>query len=331
MVMGTLYLSEQNAHLRKTAQRLVVERDGEVLSEIPAFKVERVVVFGNVQITTPALVFLLHNNIETALLSINGKLHGRLVPAENKNIYLRLHQYRAYHDQTFRLELAKELIRSKLTNARRLLQRLAYGRSLDLQKPLDDISRYAEQAQKAESPDSVRGYEGKGTAAYFGGFAKLVQGFTFQGREKRPAKDPVNSLLSFGYTLLSGEVFAALSAGGLDPYLGFFHEIRYGRASLCFDLCEEFRHLVVDGLVLDLINHRRIQEEDFEEAPDEEGVLLKPDARKKFLGAFEQKMSGARKGTAGQDTCYRMAIHGQVERMRDAIEGKRKYEGYRYS
>ncbi|MFB3787123.1 MAG: CRISPR-associated endonuclease Cas1 [bacterium] len=328
--MGTLYLTEQNAHLRKTSQRLVVEKDGEIVRELPSFKVERVVVFGNVQITTQALMFLLQQGIDTSLLSLHGQLYGRLVPAESKNIFLRLQQYRAYGDSSFRLTLSKELVRSKLTNGRRLLQRLSYGRDLDLAPWLEEIARHAKSVETAHSLASVRGYEGKGTATYFEGFGKLVKGFAFTGRTRRPPKDPVNSLLSFGYTLLAGEVFAALSAGGLDPYLGFFHEVHYGRAALCFDLCEEFRHLVVDSLVLDLINHQVLKPDDFTSEPETEGILLKPEARKLFLSNFEKKMTGIRKPGAGEEESFRLAIHHQVDELRKVLAGKTEYKGYRY-
>lgn len=329
--MGTLYLTEQNSHLRKTSQRLVVERNGETLLEIPAFKVERVVVFGNVQITTPALVYLLQQGIETTLISAHGKIQGRLTPVENKNVFLRLRQYQTYSDSSFRISFARELIRSKLANGRRFLQRLSYSRELDLTPCLSDIARYMESVQRADSLDSIRGYEGKGTAAYFQAFASLVKYMKFAGRNRRPPRDPVNSLLSFGYTLLAGEVFAALSSGSLDPYLGFFHELKYGRAALCFDLCEEFRHLVVDGLVLDLVNRKRIQEDDFSPDPESGGLLLNPEPRKIFLQAFEQKMLGSRKSGEGDSSSYRMALHGQVEKLRAAIEGKADYRGFQSS
>lgn len=328
--MGTLYLCEQNAHLRKTSQRFEVEKDGKIVLELPAIKVDRVVVFGYVQLTTQAIDFLLQQGIETSFLSMRGKLYGHLVPAENKNIFLRLKQYQAYHDDSFRVAFAKELIRSKLKNGRRLLQRLGYSRNVDLQTSLTGMQQCAQQLDRCQSTKSIRGYEGQGTAHYFEGFAQLVQGFDFPGRNRRPPKDPVNSLLSFGYTLLAGEVFSALSAGGLDPYLGFFHEIHYGRASLCFDLCEEFRHLVVDGLVLDVVNHQKIQTDDFETHPDEEGIWLKPEAKKIFLAAFERKMQDERTNQ-GEKQTYRLAIHKQVERLRKSIEGKEAYQGYPYT
>lgn len=329
--MGTLYLCEQNSHLRKTSKRLVVEKDKKVLCELPAIKVDRVVVFGNVQITTQALNFLLKEGIDTALLSMRGKLYGRLVPAESKNIFLRLKQYHAYYDEAFKLKFSKELVVSKLKNGRRLLQRLSYGKECDTSKSLDEINRCVNQIDSCQSTKSLRGYEGQGTAAYFQGFGKLVKGFSFTGRNRRPPKDPVNSLLSFGYTLLTDEIFAALTAGGLDPYLGFFHEVHYGRASLCFDVCEEFRHLVVDGLVLDVINHQKIVETDFEKDEETGQMCLIPQAQKTFLSAFEQKMIDKRTTADGDNQSYRLAIHEQVNRLRKAIEGVSEYKGYRYT
>ncbi|MGI6456357.1 MAG: CRISPR-associated endonuclease Cas1 [bacterium] len=329
--MGTLYLTEQNSYLRRTSQRLVVELNGETLAEIPAIKVERVLVFGNVQISTQALHLLLNQGIDTSLLSYHGKIYGRLVPVENKNIYLRLSQYKAYHDSAFRLCFAKNIVQGKLLNGRRLLQRLSYGRKMDMEPVLREMSRYAQAVQQCTDLDQVRGYEGKGTAAYFHGFGQLIKGFDFCGRNRRPPRDPVNSLLSFGYTLLAGEVLAALAAGGLDPYLGFFHEVKYGRTALCFDLCEEFRHLVVDGLVLDWVNHEKVKAEDFTEDPESKGLLLSPEMRKQFLAAFEKKMTELRKNTSNKSINYRKSIHDQVDCVRHAIQGNTEYTAYRYT
>ena len=329
--MGTLYLCEQNSYLRKTSKRLRVEKDDQVLCELPAIKVDRVVIFGNVQISTQALNFLLKEGIDTALLSMRGKLYGRLIPAENKNVFLRLHQYRAYYDEAFRLQFSKELVRSKLKNGRRFLQRLSYGREYDISHSLDEMNRCVSQIDACQSTKSLRGYEGQGTAAYFQGFGQFVKGFSFTGRNRRPPKDPVNSLLSFGYTLLADEISAAITAGGLDPYLGFFHEAHYGRASLCFDLCEEFRHLIVDGLVLDVINHQKIKKEDFELDEETGKICLTPDAQKIFLAAFEHKMSDTRRTAEAKPQTYRLSIHEQVNQLRKAVEGKEDYKGYRYT
>lgn len=327
--MSTLYLTEQNSHLRKTSKRLIVESNGETKAEIPAFHINRVVIFGNVQVTTQALDFLLKENIDTAFLSTHGKLYGRLVPTENKNILLRLEQYKRYNDTTFRIEFAKEIVHRKLLNCRRFLQRMSYSRKLNISSTLNQIKTLAEQAKTSTQIDSIRGYEGKGTSYYFQSFGLLLNQFEFKSRVKRPPKDPVNSLLSFGYTLLANEIQSALSAGGIDPYLGFYHEVRYGMASLCFDICEEFRHIIVDALVLDVLNRNQLKHEDFFCDKETEKVLLHPEPRRKFLKAFDQKMSGKTNGEKlGID--YRMVIHQQVEKIRNAIEDKQTYEGYQY-
>jgi CRISPR-associated protein Cas1 len=142
----------------------------------------------------------------------------------------------------------------------------------------------------AEDLDSVRGHEGEGSAAYFRAFGSLVKGdgFAFDKRVRRPPTDPVNALLSFGYTLLANDLHSAASAVGFDPYVGFLHADRYGRPSLALDLMEEFRSIIVDSVTLACLNKRILQPVDFDVGIGNV-YTLKPEARKKFLQQYEER------------------------------------------
>ncbi len=151
------------------------------------------------------------------------------------------------------------------------------------------IQRIIREIPRASTVGSLLGYEGNGSAAYFGVFGKLLRDpMTFSRRRRRPPKDPVNALLSLGYTLLLHQVSSAIQVVGFDPYAGYLHQPRYGRPALALDLMEEFRPIIADSVVLNIINHRILTEQDFQE---ELGVVhLKAEARKKFYAKFEERL-----------------------------------------
>ena len=117
----------------------------------------------------------------------------------------------------------------------------------------------------------------------------MPEEFAFGERSRRPPRDPANSLLSLAYTLLAKECESALLVAGLDPYVGYLHEVRYGRPSLALDLMEEFRSVLADSVVLSLLNNRRVTLEDFD---DSEGFpRLRKEAWPKFLRAWEERLN----------------------------------------
>ena len=326
--MAPLYVVEQGAVVQKEGDRIVVRKDGQLLLSIPVFKLDSVVVFGGVQITTQAMALLLANGIEVAFMSIDGRLKGRLLPVESRNVPLRLQQYERYHDPTFRLRLAQAFVRGKLHNARAIVLRHMRNHP---EAPLEQSARALEEAMtqvgEVHDLDSLRGLEGRASAAYFTAFARMVRGdLTFSGRSRRPPGDPVNALLSLGYSLLTHELFGAVAARGLDPYLGFYHDVRYGRPALALDIVEEFRAPIVDRLVLALVNRRVFGPEDFEEG-EEGGVRLTNEAFRRFLTAYEERLRGPTPG--GREGGWRVIFRDQVGRLVRAVRWGEAYEAVR--
>jgi CRISPR-associated protein Cas1 len=329
--MATLFITEQGATLRKEANRLVVERDDVRLLEIHDFKVERVVIFGNVQITTQAMTFLVERGIDTTFLSLHGKLKARLVPIESKNSLLRVRQYELTHDSAFALSTAKAIVTAKINNCADLLKRHQRNHDgSDFRLELSQLSFLAEEAAARHSLDSLRGIEGQAAAVYFPGFGKaLRRNLQFTKRTRRPPRDPVNALLSFGYTLVYGEAIASLSSVGFDSYLGFYHSFHYGRCSLALDLMEEFRPLIVDRLVLKIINLEVVKSDDFETDPNT-GVNLKPGARKRFFREYETVMCDPfTSRVAGEQTSLRRALHQQAQALQRAVIEGSTYSPFR--
>ncbi len=317
----TLYLTEQGATLSRRGERLVVEKDGEALTDLPAAKVLRVFVFGNVSLTTPAIAYLLREGKEVAFLSSRGRYYGRLISSESKNPMLRRAQLRATDDPRTRLDLSRRLVLAKLANQRRVLHRRPGGKASAAAK---EVSAFIERAGKTASLEALRGMEGLAARAYFGAFGELLEGMEFPGRKRRPPPDPVNSLLSLGYTLLTYEAFSAAAAVGFDPYIGFFHADTYGRPSLALDIMEELRPVIVDTLVLGTLNRRRVRPEDFElgEEAGKPIALLNDDARKRFLALYEQRML-TRITHLSREMTYRGAVHAQARQVVNYIKDPR--------
>jgi CRISPR-associated protein Cas1 len=328
--MSTLYLTEQGSKLRKTSKRLVVEKAGTTLLAVPAYEVDRVLIFGAVQLSTQAISFLLDSGIEVSFLSMNGRLKGRLTPVQSKNVFLRLAQYDRHKDDEFKLMIAKSIIDAKLKNQRTLI--LRYQRNhpgIDFASERDTIANALSSLTHAKAIPSIMGLEGASTGAYFRCYAKMLsRNFAFEKRTRHPPLDPVNALLSLGYVLITNEIAALVEAAGLDPFIGFLHGVRYGRRSLALDLVEEFRHPVIDGLVQALINTGSVKEADFHKE-SKGAVLLNKDALKSFLSLYEERMEKLfLYRDNGSETSYRKLFRTQVEQLEHVVLNRELYQPF---
>jgi len=264
--MTVAYVMEQGATLNREGERLVVRKGGTTLHALHLFKLEQLILMGNVSLTSPALACLLDSGVDTVFMSLSGRYKGRLQSPLSKNIILRCEQFRRLGEPAFCLDAARSIVAGKINNLRTALQRLNRSReTLELDDHILDLKQLGQKAAEAENLESLRGYEGRAAVRYFDGFARgfLVEGVTFARRVRRPPTDPVNALLSLGYTLLFNTVMAAVSLVGFDPYLGCLHSVEYGRPSLPLDLMEEWRPVIVDSLVLSVFNLKVITLEDF--------------------------------------------------------------------
>lgn len=329
--MSTVYITEQGAVLRQSSRHLVVTKGKQRLAHLPILKINRLVIVGNVQMTTQAMNVLLQEGIDVTFLSTRGKLRGRLVATESKNVFARLAQYERFLDDEYQLETARAIVAGKLTNARAVMRLYQKNHpELDFSPELNALAEILQKIQNQRTPNSLRGSEGTGTATYFRAFGRMFSGeLRFTRRKRRPPGDPVNALLSLGYSLITNEVVAAVTASGLDPYIGFLHGAVYGRPSLALDIVEEFRHPTIDRFVLNLFNNQLFTLEDFRtEACG--GCYLKADALKRFFMLYEKRMQ--EKIAAGRpeipDQNYRDIIKTQVQTMSHAIQHREIYQPY---
>jgi CRISPR-associated protein Cas1 len=306
--MSVLYVTQADAVLSKNYEAFNValkQEDGSWKKQsIPAQTVDQVVLMGNPQVTGDALVYALELGMPVHYLSSFGKYLGSALPGYSRNGQLRLAQYQLYNDPVRRLELVKAIVTAKIHNQYQVLYR-----NNERDNPLKERKS---QVKNQKTLDQVRGIEGLAAREYFACWPSMVgKQWTFNGRNRRPPTDPVNSLLSFAYGLLRVQVTAAVHVAGLDPYIGYLHEVHHGQPSMVLDLMEEFRALIADNVVLTVLHKREIQPPDFSESLG--AYRLKEAARKSFLQAFERKMNDEFKHPVFEYRCtYRRAIELQA-------------------
>jgi CRISPR-associated protein Cas1 len=286
-----LYVQTQGARVGVRGQELVVLRKEEELGRAPLPQTSQLSVFGNVQVSTQALQVLIGAGKPVAFFSRGGWFYGTAQALPHGNVFVRRAQYRAADSEVKALEIVRRLVAAKLKNQRTLLRRNSEGED----RALDRLDSAARAAEVATSIDQARGHEGDGAAAYFAGFPAMLSAklparalFDLNGRNRRPPRDPTNAVLGFCYALLVREWTSVLAVVGLDPFLGFLHTPRHGRAALALDLMEEFRPIVADSVVLSLFNTGEISEAQF---VTRGGACNLTDAgRRTVLEAWERRM-----------------------------------------
>lgn len=257
-------------------------------------QIGRILMYGATDVTGSALRRIWQSGIQVVFLSPQGhQLLGKVQPAGNSPNLIWL-QHQAIMDSPFRLQISQQLIHDKIEAAitqARYFQR--QGKAPSAGEAITQWKKLQDACRRSRTLDSLRGVEGTAASGWFQLFASLLpNGWTFPGRKAHPATDPVNGLLSLGYTLLVARCQTLLAASDLDPLVGFLHDVRPGRPSLACDLMEPFRISLVDRLVLNVLATRRISAEAFEHTSD--GIRLKPPEFKIFLTAFEEDFHSSR-------------------------------------
>jgi CRISPR-associated protein Cas1 len=315
---NTLYLTTPNTYISRDHLNLRVEVDHEVKLSVPIHHLESVCIFGQVALSPPALQLCWEHGVSVNYFSENGYLIGRWEGVPNTSVTLRRAQYRAADNPAAAAAIARQCVAGKLQNSRQSLLRSAREssspeESARLQECAAEIAQllgtiqYAYNRGEALTVDQIRGYEGQGANLYFEVFdlhlRQQREDFTFRGRSRRPARDAINCLLSFVYALLRHDSIAALTATGLDPFVGYLHADRPNRPGLALDLMEEFRPLLADRLAITLINRRQITRDDFVER-EGGAVEFTPAGRKAVIKAYQmRKQETVRHPLLDQEYC----------------------------
>ena len=317
--MSFAYITEKGATISKKEGRFVVGRNHETLLEIPEETLEGLLVTDTVQITSHAMVSLLHLGIPVTWLSSRGKYFGRLESTSHVNVFKQKQQF-LLQDQPFSLEMSRRVLLAKVHNQLTLLRR--YNRERQIPAVMIDIHNMmtmADHLKTAEDRESLMGYEGMAAKIYFSALGKIVDpAFSFEKRSKRPPLDPFNSLLSFAYTFIMYELFTAITNEGLHPYVGFLHALKEHHPALASDLLEEWRAVLADSFVMALVQHHEIKEEHFCHDEESHGVYLTPEGRKNFFRVYEKKMRSTNQYIDGKHS-FRRSLNYQVAQYSQAL------------
>ncbi len=293
-----LYLDTQGLKVGRSGEVLAVKEKEKTIQDVRINEICQVNLMGNIQITTQAVQSLLEAEIPICYFSMGGWFYGMTTGLSTKNIFLRQKQFTLAAEPWFCRKLARQLTAGKIRNQRTFLLRNHLEPAARL---LAEMKEMGERAENARSLEELLGVEGNAARLYFSAFQGLIKvetddggvtsgGFTFdwEGRNRRPPLDPVNALLSLGYSMLAKDLTIACYAAGFDPMLGFYHQPRFGRPALALDLMEPFRALIVDSAAVNAINTRMVTPRDFLRVG--KSVALKPEGRKAFYRAYEARM-----------------------------------------
>ena len=302
---------------------------GEILRKLPRCQVRAIYVYGAVQLTAHAVQSALEEEIDVAYFSPSGRFLGLLRGLPASGVDARLGQYTLFRKESIRLHLAGEAIRAKIHNQRVLLMRNGEpGKGV-----LREMAYLRDAAPQARSLEELLGIEGTAASFYFQQFPTMLKdravwAFNFNGRNRRPPRDPVNALLSFAYSILAKELTGVCHAVGLDPFLGFMHQPRYGRPALALDLMEEFRPLVADSVTLSLINRGELDEGDFIHSSN--GISLNERGRRVFWEAWFRRLdTEVRHPAFGYAMSYRRMFEVQARQLwRYARGDAAQYHGF---
>jgi CRISP-associated protein Cas1 len=286
-----LYVQEQGARVGKRGEVLVVTKGEEEIGRARLKDVSQLVLCGNVSVSAQTIQLLCEASIPVVHLSRGHWFYGVTQGITLRNAYDRAAQFRAATDPARVLDFARAVVAAKGANQRTLLQRNASPRA---EPEVTEMATLLRKVEHVPDVEALLGLEGAVAAKYFGRFGAMLRPrdfdaqWDFAARNRRPPRDPVNALLSFGYALLSKECTVALLAEGLDPWWGLFHQPRHGRPALALDLMEEFRPLVVDSAVLTAINTGMVAAGDF--VRSQAGCVLNDRGRKAFIRAYEARL-----------------------------------------
>jgi len=296
-LLNTLFVTQPDVYLSLDGDNVVLLKDQEKLGRLPLHNFESIEAFGYTGASPALMGYCAERNISLVFMTMNGRFLARVIGESKGNVVLRKKQYLSSEDERVSAAIARNFIVGKIYNQKWMLERMTRDYPLRLNVEVfkevsGQLSALLPLVRVCEDLERLRGLEGQAAVGYFRMLDQMIlqqkEDFFFHTRSRRPPLDNVNAMLSFAYTLLAHDVTSALEGVGLDAYVGFLHRDRPGRASLALDVMEELRGVYADRFVLSMINKRVVSREDF--VKKENGaVLMKDDARKKFMAAWHER------------------------------------------
>ena len=324
-----MYVQAQGGIVGKSGDNLTVRVKGQKIASARLLDVSNLSIFGNAQVTAQATREMLDRNIPICHFTYGGWLKGVTHGIGHKNVELRMSQFAAAGDRIRSLSIAREMVIAKLRNSRVMLRR---NHPDAPPQALKEIARLSRSARKADSLQTLLGIEGAAASVYFANFGAMVRAedseFDFRVRTRRPPKDPVNAVLSFLYSMLIKQALVSAISVGFDPYMGFYHQPKYGKPALALDLAEEFRPIVADSAALTLFNNAELKPPDFIRRSG--AVSLTQEGRKAVIRAFERRMDTLiRHPLFGYSISYRRIMEVQARLLGRHVLGElKKYPAF---
>lgn len=293
-LLNTVYVTNEQSYLTLDGENLVCRVEGEIVLRIPFENIENIVCFNYIGCSPALMGKCVSKSIPINFVSPQGKFLAKICGETKGNVFLRVAQIDKFREDNLRL--SQNTMAAKFSNTRQVIKRTMHDNTelrndADMNRVIEVLSAGIEKVDNASSIEEVIGIEGNCAKEYFAVFDKLITNpavsLKFESRSKHPPLDEINAMLSFVYTLMTGEFASALETVGLDSYIGYCHALRSGRVSLACDLVEEARCLA-ERFVLTLINLRIINEKDFEKQISG-AVYLNEEGRKKLLTKWQEK------------------------------------------
>jgi CRISP-associated protein Cas1 len=289
--LSSIFVTDQGALLKKSGRRLIITKDKKIIHERHFSDVSRILLFGNIQLSTQLISSVLHEGIDVSFFSMFGKYKGKLVGQNSKNIYTKLSQLTYWNDKEFSLALAKETIAYKILGQQKVLMKRRHGINITdapMAEGINKLHKYREEVIKQTELSNLRGVEGISSKTYFSCWDYILpEEFPFEKRSRRPALNEVNSVLNFSYTLLLNEITGILNSYGFDVLFGYYHSVKYGRISLTLDVMELFRPILIDQWVIQMFRERKITKNIFS-TNEENGIRFTDEGIKLFLAQYQK-------------------------------------------
>jgi len=325
----TLYI---NSHctLQRDQNTLLLEMEDGTKRYLPIEGIRELHIFSEVNLNKRVLEFLSQNQIIVHFYNYYGYYTGSYYPREHFNSgYMLLKQVEHYLDEARRLDIARRIVQGALANLQHVA-RYYHNRQCDLSAILQSLQELRNAAQTCSSIEALMQLEGKAREAYYTLFDEVLQhpDFTFGKRTRRPPRNRLNALLSFGNSLLYTTALSEIYQTHLDPRIGYLHTTNFRRFTLNLDIAEVFKPLLVDRTILTLIQKRQIRPEHF--AEEVAGIYMNEEGRKIFLKAWEERLQSTfEHRRLKRHVSYRTAIRLDLYKLEKHLMGEKPYEPFK--
>ncbi|MGC9172202.1 MAG: subtype I-B CRISPR-associated endonuclease Cas1 [Caldisericum exile] len=296
---------------------------------IPVENTKIIHVFGEITINKDALEFLSQKEIILHFYNYYEYYIGSFYPREHYNSgYMIVNQVKNYLDSNLRLKLAKKFVLGSISNMERVLSYYS-RRGFSLSDIVNSLRNIKDSMDEVSDVKELLALEGKSREIYYNGFSEILKDtqFIMRERSRRPPKDRINALISFGNSLLYPEILSQIYKTHLDPRIGYLHESNFRSFSLNLDVSEIFKPIIVDRTIFTLINKNMVDESSFEKRLN--GIYLNERGARDFVKVFDERLNATinHKGL-GRNVSYRTLIRLELYKIEKHIMGEKEYSPF---